>query len=423
MAQFHGGIRLDEGHTQKETAANQAPTSLRPSTIYVPLMLKKRQLTSCVREGDTVCIGTPLTQDDSGFFPPVHSGIGGTVSAVGVFHPSAEGGEVPTLVIDNNHTDTASLLASLPSDASSADIVQRMYDAGLVGMGGAGYPTHRKYHGLSAEWLLINACECEPYLAADATLARHGLPLITEGTLWLAKAAGVPRDHIRLCTESAHTADALRQSGLPTVTLPKRYPQGSERQLTEAVLKKRLPDGVLPTHVGVAVSNLATAAAMGDAARGLPLTHRVITVSGCVETPRNLLAPIGTPFADLAATVTLKTDAPRVRYIAGGPMTGRRLTSLEAGLPKTCGGLTVLPSHAVLETPCIRCGACVRVCPSSLMPFLIDQAALQNETVRYRPLRVQACLSCGCCSFVCPAKRPLAARITAVRQAVKEGRV
>ncbi len=422
MALFRGGINLTEGNELKELAATETPLILQPSAVYIPLCIQKTSLEPCVTEGETVRVGTPLAQDPRGFLPPIHSGISGTVRAVGVFHPSAEGGEVPTIVIEKGGEKTAALLPPLTEDVSPEKIVQRMYEAGLVGMGGGGYPTHRKYQGLTAEWLLVNACECEPYLAADAALTRRFLPLIAEGTRLLAKAARVPHDHIRLCTESSHTAEVLRQSGLPTVALAKRYPQGSERQLTEAVLDKRLPDGVLPTQAGVVVSNVGTAAAMGDAGRGLPLTHRVITVSGYVKKPCNLLVPIGTRFADLRNTVELKSTDTRVRYIAGGPMTGRRLSSLEAGIPKTCGGLTILPSNSFPVTPCIRCGACVRACPSSLMPFLIEQAALQKERERYHPLRAIACISCGCCSFVCPAKRPLAARITAVKRELKEGK-
>lgn len=420
MKKFRGGVVLTEGYSEKRVAAKRELLRLSPTAVFVPLRTKGTLMNPCITVGEHVRIGDPLAKDPAEFIPPIHSGISGVVRSVDLLHPSAEGGRAPTIVIDNDGEYTAALLPPLPENAAPHDIVLRMYDAGLVGMGGGGYPTHRKYRDLTAEWLLINACECEPYLAADEGAAHHFLPLIAEGVKWLARAAHVADTHIRLCTESADTAAVLRQSGFSVVVLPKRYPQGSERQLTEAVLGKRLPDGVLPTQAGVVVSNLSTAAAMGDAGRGLPLTHRIVTVSGCVEKPCNVLAPIGTPIAHVCAITQPLYSHTRVRYIAGGPMTGRRLSSLDVGILKTCTGVTVLPSRNFPETPCIRCGACARACPSSLMPFLIEQASFLGEDERCRALRAQTCISCGCCSFICPAKRNLAARVTAVKRKIKE---
>lgn len=420
MKHFRGGVVLSHTQAMKEAAAQGELRRLSPDTLYVSLRVQGRLLTPCVSLGETVRVGQALAVDDEKRIPPLHSGVSGEVTAVGAFHPAADGGEAPTLIIKNDKKNTAGVLLSpLDETASPEEIVQRMYDAGLVGMGGGGYPTHLKYRDLKAEWLLINGCECEPYLAADACLSQQFFSLIAEGTRLLARAAGVSEEHVRLCAESSAAVEALRNTDLPVVQLPKRYPQGSERQLIEAVLNRRLDDGVLPTQAGIAVSNIATAAAMGDAARGLPLTHRILTVSGQVKTPLNLLLPIGTPFAD-AARLSAPDVSGRVRYIAGGPMTGRRLTSLKAGIPKTCGGLMILPSRSAPETPCIRCGACVRACPSSLMPFLIESLAMAGDVERCAELRATACLSCGCCSYVCPAKRQLAARITAVKREIKE---
>lgn len=415
---FRGGVVLSHLQEKKEDAWGCVTRRLSPQAIYLSLRQNHTMLAPCVHPGDTVRVGDRVAEDPMGVVPPLHSGVSGRVMAVDAFHPAADGGEAPTVIIENDGNDTVGdLLPPLSDDAEPAAIVQRMYDAGLVGMGGGGFPTYCKYRDAAAQWLLINGCECEPYLAADVRSCMEQSALIGEGVRFLARAVGVTEDHIRLCAESAAAVEALRTTGLPVIPLPKRYPQGGERQLTQAVLGIRVPERKLPLHCGVMVSNIGTAAAMGDAARGLPLTHRTLTVSGQVEQPVNVLIPIGTPFEEAAAQVTPPEG--RVRYIAGGPMTGRRLTSLKAGIPKTCGGLILLEARSFEETPCIRCGACARVCPSTLMPFLIDAAALAEDRDRCRELRAAACISCGCCSYVCPARRQLAARITAVKTQTK----
>ncbi len=412
---FRGGIVLSHVQGMKEAAAACRVRRLSPTITVLSLRQRHFSFSPCVNEGDAVCIGDRLAEDPSGELPPLHSGVSGTVTMVGQPYPAADGGEGPSLIIENDGQDTMGTpLTPLPLAAEPAAIVRRMFDGGLVGLGGGGFPTHRKYTAVAAKWLLINGCECEPYLAADVRLCIEQPELIAEGARYLAKAAGVKETAIRLCAESTDAVAALRTTGLSVVSLPKRYPQGSERQLIQAVLGIRLPDGVLPPKQGIMVSNAATAAAMAEAARGLPLTHRIITVSGHVTSPVNLLVPIGTPFEEVAAQVTPAANG-RIRYIAGGPMTGRRLTSLKAGIPKTCGGLLLMTAQSDPVTPCIRCGACVRVCPAALMPFLIEAAALADDRERCWQLRTTACLSCGCCSFVCPSKRPLAARITAMK--------
>ncbi len=411
---FRGGVTDTRLFQKKQDGARVGFRPIVPERIFLPLRYRNHTLTPCVDIGDTVKIGQTVITDQSGYLPPFHSGVSGKVSNVGVLHPSADGGAVPTLVIENDYKQTAyPFLPPLAEDCTPAQIVQCMYDGGLVGMGGGGFPTYLKYRDVRAEWLLINGCECEPYLCGDVRLCVEATSSVAIGAQLFAKAAGVSATHIRLCVESEQAQAALQQTGLAVCRLPKRYPQGAERQLIHSVLSVSLPDGVFPVERGIVVSNVATAVAMADAANGLVLTHRSVTVSGAVDSPVNLIAPIGTPFADLLSAVSLSDG--RWRYIAGGPMTGRRLTSLSAGLTKTCGGLTVLPPLSFEETPCIRCGACVRVCPADLFPFAIDRAALLGDGKRCVRLRAAACIRCGCCSYVCPAHRQLAARIGIVR--------
>lgn len=418
---FRGGLLLNRWAAGKEAAQATVSRRLSPDILALSLRQRGQPLTPCVSAGDRVRVGDRLAEDPREEIPPLHSGVSGRVRTVEDRWPMAEGGFAPAILLENDGEDRqGEPLPPLERQPTPADIVRRMYEAGLVGMGGGGFPTHRKYRDLRADFLLINGCECEPFLAADVRCCVEQAETVAQGARLMATAAGVPESGIRVCVESAAAAAALRDVGLTVEVLPTRYPQGGERQLVHTVLSRRLADGQRPAQRGVAVSNVATAAALGDAARGWPLTHRLITVSGEVAAPVNLLVPIGTPFSAAASQVSITAEG-RVRYIAGGPMTGRRLTDPAAGIPKTCGGLTVLPARHFESTPCIRCGECGRVCPEALMPFLIEEAALTADEDRCRLLRADACIACGCCSFICPARRPLAARVAAVRDTIRGG--
>ena len=419
---FHGGIRFSEAlRTAKEAALHIPLRVLTPEVIRVPLWEGITHFTTVVSNGAYVRVGDILAVDPSGEKPPLHSGLSGTVTLNDSSNLTLSGNPCPLLsVIGDGEQNAASSLKPLPTAADATTIVQRMYDGGLVGLGGAGFPTFRKYKDKTAHHLLINACECEPYLACDGRLVLEQGDTVREGIFLLLQAGNVPENGVRLCAESSIVADGLRRLAVGTdwqvVQLPERYPQGSEKQLIRAVLGLELPQGIYPADWGILVSNLGTAAAMADAAHGLPLTHRAVTVSGAVKQPCNLLVPIGTPFGVLAEQVEPLITGRRSQLIAGGAMTGRRIAHPEIGLPKTCGGVLVLPAESEEESPCIRCGACVRACPSGLMPYLIDQAWLHHEDGLCADLKAFSCISCGCCSRVCPARRQLAARITHIRR-------
>ncbi len=419
---FRGGIRFSDAlRAAKETALNTPLCVFTPEVIRIPLQERHTVFTPHVADGDAVRVGDVLAEDPAGEYPPLHSGLSGTVSLQKGSRLTPDGRTCTVLTVTGDGRQTAGKpLPPLTADAEPSVIVQRMYDGGLVGLGGAGFPTFRKYQGKTAHHLLINACECEPYLAGDGRLVIEQGDSVRAGIEFLARAAGVPPTGVRLCAESAIVAEGLRRVAIGTawqvVQLPERYPQGSEKQLIRAVLGLELPQGVYPADWGIIVSNLGTAVAMADAAAGLPLTHRAVTVSGTVAQPRNLMVPIGTPFRELAATAEPLITGRRSQLIAGGAMTGKRVVYPDAGLPKTCGGVLVLPAESEEESPCIRCGACVRACPSGLMPYLIDQAWFQREDGLCADLKASACISCGCCSRVCPARRQLAARITHIRR-------
>lgn len=418
---FRGGIRFSETLRAAKEAALGAPLRvLIPPVIRLPLSEGRTTFLPAVTDGAAVRVGEPLATDPTGNVPPLHSGLSGIVSLKENSRLTPDGRSCTVLTVTGDGRQTAAVpLNPLTAEADGAAIVQRMYDAGLVGLGGAGFPTFLKYKDITAHHLLINACECEPYLACDGRLVMEQGDTVREGIAYLQRAGHVPEEGVRLCAESATVAEGLRRLASGTawqvIALPERYPQGSEKQLIRAVLSLELPQGVYPSDWGILVSNVGTAAAMADAAHGLPLTHRAVTVSGAVVNPCNLFVPIGTPFRELAAQAEPLITGRHSQLIAGGAMTGRRLACPDAGLPKTCGGVLVLPVESEEESPCIRCGACVRVCPAGLMPYLIDQAGLRHEDALCADLKASSCISCGCCSRVCPARRQLAARITHIR--------
>jgi len=298
------------------------------------------------------------------------------------------------------------------------EIVRAVRDAGIVGMGGAAFPTHVKLtpnKDRPVETLLINGCECEPFLTADYRLMLEAPRAILSGAILAARAVGASRiiatieDNKPLAIQAM--GRAAKGTGVEVRELQTKYPQGGERQLVPAVLGVEVPTGGLPLDVGVVVVNVATAAAIARAVlRGKPLTHRVVTVSGSgIAGPKNLLVPIGIRYGDLIAFCGGLTDD-AARVIAGGPMMGFALGDLDTPVTKGTSGLTVLTGREVRradETSCIRCGRCADVCPLNLVPTKIALSARHQDWELARRYYITACCECGCCAYVCPAGIPL----------------
>lgn len=297
-------------------------------------------------------------------------------------------------------------------------IVQAIRNAGIVGMGGAAFPTHVKLTPNPAkpvEVVLVNGCECEPYLTDDYRLMLEAPGGIVCGALLAARAAGAKAVVIAVEDNKPRAIAALREAVRGTAVTVKalatKYPMGGEKQTVPAALGRTIPTGGLPLDVGVVVTNVGTALAIAQAVlRGQPMTHRVVTVTGHgVTTPKNLLVPIGTPYADLlAAAGGLRGDAARV--VSGGPMMGFAVADLASPVTKGTSGLTVLTRRDLAlaeQTACLRCGRCVDVCPLGLVPTKLALAARKGVWDVARRYHITACMECGCCAYTCPASIPL----------------
>jgi len=299
-----------------------------------------------------------------------------------------------------------------------AAIVEAVSTAGLVGMGGAAFPTHVKLtpnEKRPVDTLLVNGCECEPYLTADHRLMLEAPKPIITGALLAARAVGAERIIVVIEDNKpdavASMAAAAESTGVEVAAVRTRYPMGGERSLVVAVLNREVPTGGLPLDVGVVVVNVGTAAAVARAVlRSKPLTHRIVSVTGDgIAEPKNLLAPIGASYGDLVEACGGLTESAG-RVIAGGPMMGFALAELDVPVTKGTSGVVVLTkeqARSAEETACIRCGRCVDVCPLGLVPTKIALACRHGDWETAKRYYLTACVECGCCGYVCPAKIPL----------------
>ncbi|OQW96134.1 MAG: electron transport complex subunit RsxC, partial [Verrucomicrobia bacterium A1] len=367
--------------------------------------------------------------DAKGFISaPVHTSIAGTVMMPSV-----------TTLPNGRHVKTIPIKAGpnqLSGDALKQEIfggdwpttgleqhdpkkiAEAVREAGLVGQGGAAFPTHVKLvlnEKRPVDTLLVNGCECEPYLTSDYRLmVEFPAPVVT-GALLAARACGAKQILIAIEDNKPAAADAMRKAaeGTPVkiAVVHTKYPMGGERQVIPAVLKREVPTGGLPLDVGVVVINVGTAAAIARAVlRGKALTHRVVSVTGRgIKTPKNLLVPIGITYGELIDFCGgLTPDAARV--VVGGPMMGFSIAHVNIPVTKGTSGIVVLTQNDVKraeETPCVRCGRCVDVCPLHLVPTKMALASKFEDWDLAKSYHLMACCECGCCAYVCPANIPL----------------
>ncbi len=397
-----------------------------PRRVIVPLhMHTGAPAKALVKEGDMVRAGQMIGEPGGFVSAAVHASISGKVTAVLPHLHPAMPSLVPTVVIETPEGE-ASDGGSWPgsSDWSGLTVDElrsRIREAGVVGLGGAAFPTHVKLtppKEKKIDALILNGVECEPYLTADHRLMLEQADAVIGGTRILLKILGLAKAYLGIEGNKpdaiAFLAERCRALKAPVEVVPLKvkYPQGAEKQLIKAILKREVPSGGLPFDVGVVVQNVGTVAAVYDAVvRGKPLIDRILTVTGAgVKEPKNLRVRIGTPFADLIAYCGGFTSEDGERKIVmGGPMMGLAQYSLEVPVVKGTSGILVMQGsvRAGRETPCIKCGRCVAICPVYLMPNRISDYAEIDKFDECNAYGVRDCIECGACAYVCDVKRPI----------------
>ncbi|MHB1323161.1 MAG: electron transport complex subunit RsxC [Coriobacteriia bacterium] len=410
---FRGGVHPPEH--KGATAGSPVRWSPIPAAIVVPM--SQHLGAPCeplVAVGDRVFRGQMIGDVDAMVSAPVHAPLTGTVTEIGPVL-TASGTRVTAVTIE---AEAGQDLASFVPVPDEGDPKARIRAAGIVGMGGATFPSIVKLNppkGMHIETVIINGCECEPFLTCDHRLMLEQPERVVAGARYIQQMVGAQRAMIAIESNKPDAVAAVRASSagdVEVVVLPTRYPQGAEKQLIYALLKTEVPHGTLPAATGVLVHNVATAAAIADALEhGKPLVERIVTVTGSVARPGNYRVVLGTLVGELIeAAGGLVGNVERV--IAGGPMTGTALGSLDVPVTKGMSGIVALPtgvaSPAITgDQPCIRCGRCPEACPMMLEPYAIANYAAHQMWDRAAERDALDCIECGICSYVCPTKRPL----------------
>jgi electron transport complex protein RnfC len=313
-----------------------------------------------------------------------------------------------------------------------AELLGRVRAAGIVGMGGAGFPTHVKLApppGATIDTLIVNGAECEPYLTTDHRLMLEDAAAIVEGARVMLAILGIRRCAIGIEANKMDAVEAMREAAdaaeaeIDVHALRVKYPQGAEKQLIQAITGRRVPSGGLPFHVGVVVQNTGTAIAVRDAAvLGKPVYQKVITVSGCgVRRPANLRVRVGTRLRDIASHLG-GTTPDLARIVIGGPMTGFAVSSLDLAVTKTTSGVLFLGEGELDDRPpanCIRCGWCVDACPMGVQPGEFAMHVEAGKAELTAPFGVFDCFECGSCTYVCPARRPIVQYVRLAKRKAK----
>ncbi|HHT90470.1 MAG: electron transport complex subunit RsxC [Bacillota bacterium] len=413
---FFGGIHPHDA--KKRTTGTPIRELPAPDTLVVPLRQHAGlEAKPVVAKGDEVLKGQLLAEAGGAISAPVHSPVSGKVRAI---EPRAHesGRSVTAIVIENDHNDTWVETKGHP-DPVQLDvkaILKGIKEAGIVGMGGAGFPTAVKLSppkGTTIDYLLINGCECEPYLTSDDRLMVEHAEEIILGARLMAKVLGARSILVAVEDNKPEALASLRAKAgnIEVVSVPTKYPQGGEKQLIQALTGREVRSNGLPYQVGTVVQNVGTAWAVALALRdGKPLIARVVTVTGAaIGEPQNFMAPLGTTMEYLIEAAGGFAVTPE-KVVVGGPMTGGAQFDLQAPVTKTTVGVVAFgegESRTPDSSPCIKCARCVDVCPANLLPLKLEAFGMNERWDDAHDYGALDCIECGACTYICPAKRPL----------------
>lgn len=426
---FFGGVHPKEN----KWYACDKETQVFPEPDIVVIPMAQHIGAPCkplVAKGDLVTKGQKIG-DNQGLCVPVHASVSGKVKAVEM-RPHTNGSTVLSVVIENDHLDTlCETIQPRTQEEVNAltpeQLVDIIHEAGIVGMGGATFPTHVKLSGGigKVDTAIVNAGECEPYITADDRLCREHPEQVVRGLQIIMKIFGLKEGHIGIEDNKPEAIAALKAAateGILVDVLPAKYPQGAEKQLIYAITGREVPSGGLPAAVGCAVFNAATVRAICEAVYdGMPLIQRIVTVSGDIlMEPKNLLVPIGTAFNDLIEACGRNENPYKV--LSGGPMMGVAQYDLSVPTIKGVNAVTVLGrnNHHFVEDPhCLRCGKCIDACPMKLMPVLMYKAWQNGDVEEMKKNNIMDCIECGSCAYTCPASVPLVLGFRVAKQVIR----
>lgn len=433
-------------HPEENKISHDSPIQVQPVPKTVSILLGQhigKPATPVVNRGDEVKVGTLIAKADGFVSANIHSSVSGKVKKIETIL-DASGYQKPCITIQCDGEDTwEETIDRTPEivrdiKLSGEEIIQRIAECGIVGMGGATFPTNVKLmppKDATPECVIINGAECEPYLTADhRTLLERGEEVLI-GLQILMKSVGVTKGYVAIENNKRDAIDKLTRlassmPGIEIVPMKVKYPQGGEKQLIDTVLKRRVASGKLPVTEGAIVQNVGTALAVYEAVqKHKPLVERVVTVTGkAVKNPCNLLVRIGTPLSELIETAG---GMPRstAKLVSGGPMMGKAVYSDEIPVAKGTSGVLMLLEEDTKRRPmrnCIRCAKCVGACPMGLNPAFLMRDTVYRDWDALEANHVYDCIECGSCSFICPANRPLLdhirmgkGRVMAIRRARK----
>lgn len=420
-----GGIHPEENKITAEVATKVAAL---PKQAIFPLSQHIGAPTKpVVKKGDKVKVGTLIAEAGGFVSAPIYSSVSGTVFKVDTAI-DATGYRVPAIIINvegdewEESIDRSDKLETLTAhpELTPEEIVERIKTAGVTGMGGAGFPTFIKLcppPTAKAECVIINAVECEPYITSDYRLMMEHPDEILVGLDLLMKAAKVDKGYIGIETNKPQAIELLAQKTandprIEVVPLKQRYPQGGEKQLVDAVIRRQVPaPPAIPVNVGAIVQNVGTAFAVYQAVmKRKPLFERYTTVTGKhLTNPGNFLVRMGTPMKDLIEACGGMPEGNN-KLLAGGPMMGKALTTTEVPVCKGTNSVTIISEEEAVRKPvqpCIRCAKCVNVCPMGLEPFLLATASAMHNWEKVEVEDITSCIECGSCQFTCPSHRPI----------------